>query len=430
MSISSIDWSFLDFFFGDYGKLFAALGAILVAALSLLVAIYKYLHAGKLDRILGRGAAEVEKQRRFYRQGKAALEQAEKVLKEQEEKIRQREQRLHDVRNAFIGKEHDLWCMHRARKPVGYDAQMLAQRKRPVILVANLKGGVGKSTLTANLAAYFTTNNKRVLLIDGDYQGSLSNMLLSADGVEKASAEVNKLLMPGSDTDSFRGAVRPFNKVIKGSSLIAAKYELAAIENRLMIEHILQEEGDDDDGRYRFAKLLLNAEIADTFDVALIDAPPRLTAATINGFCASTHLLIPTVYDMMSAEAIGTFLHGVLTLKTSLNHSIDLLGIVGMLTSQQYKLSEREQNAKAAAMRQVAQVWGANFHFFDRHIPRKEAIAKAAGSDIAYYCDEDVCRWFNELGGAMRDRLWPEQFQTKSRQIRSVPQLSQDAMSL
>lgn len=59
------------------------------------------------------------------------------------------------------------------------------QRHKPIIMVANLKGGVGKTTLTANLAAFFSERGKRVLLIDCDYQGSLSNMLLSADGVRR-----------------------------------------------------------------------------------------------------------------------------------------------------------------------------------------------------------------------------------------------------
>jgi chromosome partitioning protein len=191
--------------------------------------------------------------------------------------------------------------------------------------------------------------------------------------------------------------------------LVASKYQLAPVENRLMIEYLLQEDESQDDGRYRLARLLLNDEVAGTFDVALIDAPPRLTAATINGFCASTHLLIPTVYDKLSAEAIGTFLNGVQTMKAHLNSGIDLLGVVGMLTATQVSLRPREQNARNTAMDQVARVWGPNYHFFERHIPRREDIAKAAGEDIAYYCDETVRRWFDELGSAISQRLWHQE---------------------
>src|SRR5258707_3358511 len=127
--------------------------------------------------------------------------------------------------------------------------------------------------------------------------------------------------------------------------IVASSYALAAMENRLMIEYLLGDDRRYDDGRYRLANHLLNEELGDEFDVALIDAPPRLTAATINGFCASTHLLIPTVYDRMSAEAVGTFLRGVRALKNSLNHQIDLLGVAGTFTQHQDSLVTRQQNA-------------------------------------------------------------------------------------
>jgi cellulose biosynthesis protein BcsQ len=174
-----------------------------------------------------------------------------------------------------------------------------------------------------------------------------------------------------------------------------------------MVEHLLEEDKLDD-GRYRLAKLLLNDEIAQTFDVALVDAPPRLTAATINGFCAATHLLVPTVYDNMSAEAVGTFLNGVQTLRRHLNPGIELLGVVGMLTAQQTGLKTSEQNAQRTAEQQVRQVWGPNYHFFGRHIPRKAAIANVAGEDIAYFRDEDVKGWFDVLGADVASRLWPQ----------------------
>jgi chromosome partitioning protein len=269
--------------------------------------------------------------------------------------------------------------------------------------VANLKGGVGKTTLTANLAAFFSHVGKRVLLIDVDYQGSLSNMLLSADQVLDVSPEINKLLEYGADSSTFLRSVRRFKGIIAGSAIVSAKYELASFENRVMIEYLLQE--DQDDGRYRLAKLLLDDEISATFDIALIDAPPRLTAGTVNAFCASTHLLIPTVFDNLSAETVGTFLNGVQVLKSHLNHRIDLLGVVGMLTSQQGTLNAREQHAKNIAVDDVNRTWGANHHFFNRHIPRRAAIAAAAGESLAYCCDDTVKGWFDDLGQEIITRL-------------------------
>jgi chromosome partitioning protein len=216
------------------------------------------------------------------------------------------------------------------------------------------------------------------------------------------------VLEPGSTTTAFKSACYRFQRRLAGSMIVASSYALAAMENRLMIEYLLGDDRRYDDGRYRLANHLLSEDVGDTFDVALIDAPPRLTAATINAFCASTHLLVPTVYDKTSAEAVGTFLNGVRTLKSALNTQIDLLGVVGTLTHRQDSLVPREQNARNLAKDQVASVWGPNFHVFERHIPRKAAIAEAAGGDIAFYRDETVRGLFAALGAEIAGRLWPQ----------------------
>src|SRR5262249_17872999 len=157
--------------------------------------------------------------------------------------------------------------------PPDYDRLMKQQRKKPIIMVANLKGGVGKTTLTANLAAYFSAAGKRVLLIDVDYQGSLSNMLLSADGLEEIPLGITELLAGNKDiSSSFDQAVKRFSGVLPGSSIIPARYELASLENKLLVDYLLQDV--DEDVRYRLATALLDPQIGQTFDLALIDAPP------------------------------------------------------------------------------------------------------------------------------------------------------------
>src|SRR5262245_34404511 len=62
-------------------------------------------------------------------------------------------------------------------------ARPAAEDGKPIICVANMKGGVAKTTLTANLAAYFAAKNYRVLLVDFDYQGSLTTTCFGAAGI-------------------------------------------------------------------------------------------------------------------------------------------------------------------------------------------------------------------------------------------------------
>jgi cellulose biosynthesis protein BcsQ len=412
---SSVDWGWLEAFFGENGKLVTTSLVVFGGLIGLATVIFKYFHAKILEKERSDARRDLRKLNADLLNEKARVQQQELALKSKEadldrhngmlrsamDEVKSHRRKIDAVRTAFVGKEHDLWCIH---APSSSDRKLCDQRKKPVITVANLKGGVGKTTLTANLAAFFSQAGMRVLLIDVDYQGSLSNMLLSADNVLEVSSEISKLLESGSDAATLISPIRQFTNILAGSAIVSARYQFASCENRLMIEYLLHEDRKDD-GRYRLAKALLDDGVSKTFDIALIDAPPRLTAGTINALCASTHLLIPTLYDRLSAETVGTFLNGVQILKTHLNPRLDLLGVVGTLTSREAGLNGREQHAKSIAAHQVHQAWGANHHFFNRHIPRRAAIADAAGDSLAYLNDDTVKKWFDELGQEVSERL-------------------------
>src|SRR5262245_61801966 len=125
-----IDWTFLEGFFGEYGKLLVAGIALVVGVISLVVAVLKYLKAKILEeernhardeRNEAKAALDVEKaivqeQRKTLALNEAefgrkndALQQAAEELRQQRSKIELREQKLEQIRTAFIGKEHDLW---------------------------------------------------------------------------------------------------------------------------------------------------------------------------------------------------------------------------------------------------------------------------------------------------------------------------------
>lgn len=224
-----------------------------------------------------------------------------------------------------------------------------------VIAFANNKGGVGKTTLTANLAAHWARDwDKRVLLVDLDYQGTLSAMALR---------KVEHWVPKGHDSLASRaisGDLEPnllvnFAKEVPngyGLRIIPAYYDLAQAENRLIVEWLLQAPRQRQnlrhfvsdlllgkslrlqDIRYNLAAVLQSRAVREAFDVVLIDCPPRLTTGTIQALCASTHLVVPTILDMPSAEAVVTFCEEVQTLKTAdICPNLKYAGIVGVRVS-------------------------------------------------------------------------------------------------
>ena len=239
----------------------------------------------------------------------------------------------------------------------------------PIITIANLKGGVGKTTITANLAAYFATETqstrgagrkRKVLVIDLDFQGSASSMLLNRE---------DRLPRPGELSDSSnlllgqlkeRDVIRARNAVAPdGVQVIPAYYDLARTETRLQLQWMIGDERSDI--RYRLRDILNAPAIQERFDLILIDAPPRLTTATIIALCASTHLVIPTILDIVSGEAVGSFLDQIHELR-DLWPNLKFMGVIATMVAEnpalERPLRPAEQDGISAVVTAMEQVYG------------------------------------------------------------------------
>lgn len=280
-----------------------------------------------------------------------------------------------------------IWLTEPIRRPAGYAGWFA--RGLPILVVANLKGGVGKTTIAANLAAYFAREmGKRVLLIDLDFQGSLSSMVMRDEQrLPKEWQDSKAARLISGDKD----ANWPSDVAIQIHGLnvwtIPAYYDVAQAENRLLVEWLTAEDPTADI-RYNLATILHSGVARQHFDMVIIDAPPRLTTGCVQALCAGSHILIPTVLDRLSGEAVGTFVDQLRTLKPVCPF-LKLIGIVGNMTGATGPQQHESQaiNAIAIALDKL----GKPTELLPRElfIPDRAALGRIAGQGIAYVHESD-----------------------------------------
>jgi chromosome partitioning protein len=182
---------------------------------------------------------------------------------------------------------------------------------RKIICIANQKGGVGKTTTAINLAASLAAAETKTLLIDCDSQGNTS----SGMGIDK------NLITKKNLYRSLIGEV-PLKEVIVGTMLpyldvVPANQDLIGIE----VEFVNLK-----DREKKLRTLLKNLDLA--YNFIILDCPPSLGFLTVNALVAADSLIIPLQCEYFAMEGLGYLLNTVRLVKTRLNPSLALGGIL------------------------------------------------------------------------------------------------------
>lgn len=218
-------------------------------------------------------------------------------------------------------------------------------------VIFNQKGGVGKSSITVNLAAISAARGKRTLVIDLDPQSNSSQYLLG----EKATYGLdNPVLTPNIETFFEDVLVNNPGKGLIGSALgqllknreqglevvvhqtpYANLSVIPASPNLSEIEHALQ-------SKHKIYKLrdALN-ELGTQYDEIFIDTPPAFNFFTLSALIAADRVVIPFDCDVFSRRALLTLLENVIETKSDHNARLEVEGIVVNQFQGQAKLPQQ-----------------------------------------------------------------------------------------
>ena len=176
-----------------------------------------------------------------------------------------------------------------------------------VIVFANQKGGVAKTTTTLNLAVAFKEQGFRVLVIDLDPQGNLTmSQGMNPDSIERSMFDVLVHRLPISEI------IHQAEVDVAVSSIDLAGAELA-LSSMIGRERALE-------------KSLL--EVRDNYDFIMIDTPPSLGLLTINAFVAATGVIVPVQCEYLSLRGLVQLENTLAMVRENLNPDVKIEGIL------------------------------------------------------------------------------------------------------
>jgi chromosome partitioning protein len=223
-----------------------------------------------------------------------------------------------------------------------------------VIAVANQKGGVGKTTVTRELAACCALRGFQTLAVDCDPQGNLTSSWVEPSVYEGTLSHV--LIEPESPS-GVKAEPLPLDDVIVESpvenlDLVPADIRLARFEMQPdylthRLRNQLQEHGN-------------------SYDLVLIDCPPQLGKLLTAALYSADYVLVPCAADAMGLQGLSDLAFTIEQVRKNVNSGLQMLGAVINQYKPQRNLSAESREAVEAAVDLVGHVFDTNLHDYSK----------------------------------------------------------------
>jgi len=212
--------------------------------------------------------------------------------------------------------------------PAKSESYSRGRRSLRVLVVANQKGGVGKTTTAINLGTALAAVGERVLLIDSDPQGNASTGL----GIGRA-------LRKHTLYDVLMGEKALADCVVKSSvpglEVVPSDPDLSGVELEL---------GQQARRSYKLRDALDPVRQAGDYTYVLIDCPPSLNLLTVNAMAAADAVLVPLQCEFFALEGLTQLMRTIDLVKASLNPKLEIQGVVLTMFDRRNSLSSQVAN--------------------------------------------------------------------------------------
>ena len=194
-----------------------------------------------------------------------------------------------------------------------------------VLVVANQKGGVGKTTTAINLGTALAAVGEKVLLIDSDPQGNASTGL-GVGRAQRRNTLYDVLMGEKPISDAF------VKTSVPGLDLVPSDPDLSGVELEL---------GQHARRSFKLRDALEPLRDGQSYNYVLIDCPPSLNLLTVNAMAAADAVLVPLQCEFFALEGLSQLMRTIDLVRGSLNPKLEIQGIVLTMYDRRNSLSEQ-----------------------------------------------------------------------------------------